>query len=1278
MADENWLDYLGRAWEGLQSGFERYNRAVPETILGSAMGDDPLSRVMHGLVTLLPIPGLRETLDEPAGDLMQGAPAWKRWEAAKAAQKQRGNFGLAQELGAETLVDPSTYMGFGIAGKLAKGLQTARDIQKAAGAAPKVGKATSAAIKGLQVANEFDESLSRIMGAPIEYPLRGLGTVAKKVGLTALSKSGQVAEHMGMITDALNEAKSLGYRYFGITVKGGKLARYGGSQAAREAENAGWKAIDQEIARLQNPAQRMRALQMRAYADDVAHRWGSETAGEAEVLKGERRFDELQPLWAARHQKVMQLQQSLLDTVSRVVDEPLEQTPEQMARANQIITDTERTIRETTRRTRGEVDAARARLQGQEYWSFVDEAFRFRGQQIRSVLDNAMGQIDDLFYPGARASGQPTFPETAGLRDLQGRMAELESLSAGLPNYFGKMSGERAQTLRNTWPSIERYASFVDRDRARVSRIVTDIQLRDASLFIDDVEDGAELLKRVNASAGAQSYEKKQLRDIIERWNQEGVDLLADDTLDLVVHRLRMDKRAEVGLKGPGPLLGPLQTAVQAFKEEVLLSPYFHEANTIGGVIMGAIKGVPPARVIRNLAENVVNLLRTRKVGRPSDVARLMKAWEQDVLPEGVEHSGIIEEMMSESGRIIPRGAAKTATGRIPTALRVAGSAVMGGLAGGPIGVVAGGLAGWKLPTIVAANRMLAGSIEHALRSTAWAFEKQKFLREQVPEFARWVERELSAVRPAVSRVPEGTGLATVEREVAGVAPGARAVVPAGATREMPRLTASGALEGEIIEPVRRAAATQAAQPIRTVQFRLDQRTIRSIVNGIKALDGEMGPKRLSQILTQNGVDVDDATRIVQRWMDLLAQGDKAGTKLSNVSNFDYARTDQLDDLLKVVFPFVIWPRRSIPFFLRALAEHPGFLLALNRYNTLSEEETAALPRRYQTMARTGRLGDFIAEHIFGVKGHMLTNPFQAIVPFGDVKAPREGAGTAEQVYDLMRQFGFSPGPWVDVPLTMTGLLDNKPYGDVLRHSELVKTLTGRDAEAPWQEALGAVQKAMTGDAPSGPGEWEDYLIQQRLAEMSVEETGEARNWEYVKAMENPNSPLYQQAKDEVRRQQRALLWGNFLQPAHGQLLPEAAEQAYQAQAGMPRAPRNEQGDIGPQGMEQAWQQYLQGDVAAWDQYRRDQDTVKQQSVEELLRYLEQHPLAETYGKAKGPVDAGTLLYRAREAAANDGRSNDAWVRSYLAWLRSHGFDTDEGDVGDEETVQRFLRERGQ
>lgn len=323
---------------------------------------------------------------------------------------------------------------------------------------------------------------------------------------------------------------------------------------------------------------------------------------------------------------------------------------------------------------------------------------------------------------------------------------------------------------------------------------------------------------------------------------------------------------------------------------------------------------------------------------------------------------------------------------------------------------------------------------------------------------------------------------------------------------------------------------------------------------------GLFSPKDVAQMAEKLSGDHDLARGFSQKWAGILDESNREGVRLANEINFDYGKETQLDAALRKLFAFHFWAVRNVPFYAVHLAENPGLAMALWRWNQLSREETEekGLTGRFAGMVSTGKLGfgDVLGEALFGRDGQVFFNPALYVSIMGQLRPPRTGEDDPwlRQALAAGQNFGLSPIPQVSMGLQATrnldptgqGLLGDNPAGNVFRASSLISALAGAaqgqpvDIEAPLKNVVG------------GSMDFNRYYILKRIAEKSVEETGQPNHPDYLAAMTNPSSPIYRQAAADVARDNLVTQTSGFM-GVPLKFLPETEARVRAEQKKMPK-----------------------------------------------------------------------------------------------------------------------------
>jgi hypothetical protein len=313
--------------------------------------------------------------------------------------------------------------------------------------------------------------------------------------------------------------------------------------------------------------------------------------------------------------------------------------------------------------------------------------------------------------------------------------------------------------------------------------------------------------------------------------------------------------------------------------------------------------------------------------------------------------------------------------------------------------------------------------------------------------------------------------------------------------------------------------------------------------------EGMVGPERVRKALVASGMSAMDAVKVAGDWRQLLYDGDKAGVDLAHHIHFDYADRRKVDDILQIFIPFVTWPTRNILYYSDHIKQYPFILEAPVKTFQTSERERQqeGLTKRFDRNLPLGDPGG-LASAIYGSPSEMWVNPsnlFSFAAQFRSPNRADEDAPATAGALEAAKAVGLGLWPYLDLPAQVLGAYGTKEFQDLLPMSNLFRS-TGKMNDVPfepepWKAALQKGQEIATGEkAVSLSGSpYRDYLIQKKLAEMSVRATGDANDPLYVQAMSNPNSQLYQLAEKEVDRSDFGAAVTRLVSPLALKQLPE-------------------------------------------------------------------------------------------------------------------------------------------
>ena len=519
--------------------------------------------------------------------------------------------------------------------------------------------------------------------------------------------------------------------------------------------------------------------------------------------------------------------------------------------------------------------------------------------------------------------------------------------------------------------------------------------------------------------------------------------------------------------------------SVQLWKELALLAPAYHFANTATGYFFSSKLGIDPETITRGLIANTkVNgeaikqaILRGEigDIQYDADTFSVLRDLRGDppsgLMPSPIQRqTGVAAELgaagperRSAWGRLNP-----VVAGGIGAAAGATGAAMAGEEEGDILkaGAIGAGVGGVALPRLTALNRVMAGIIESAMRGTAVHHKVQSLL-------------------------PEATAGFTAQLRAQARTPGVT-MTPTAAAPDM-----------------------------------YDE-----LAEWIEANAGRVSVDRMRRYAIETiGFAPDEAARVSGQWNTVINDLEEQGVRLSNSIHFDYEDVPNVTDWLRRtgVMPFLTWQTKAAPLMATILLQNPYFLVAISEYNQATERDIAEanLPKSLNGRVSTG-LGNHIVESIFGRPGEVYSNPFAPLIPMMDVFGQATGAdrpvygdSPQDRLLEQAQRLGLGVSPFIRFPLETVGALDES-QGNLVRQSGLIEAGTGVNPEAAVREGSRRFARAMGADRDEvmTSSAATDYRVRQRIVEMSGgEPTGE-----YLRAMDDPEHPIFKEALASVRR----------------------------------------------------------------------------------------------------------------------------------------------------------------
>lgn len=318
-------------------------------------------------------------------------------------------------------------------------------------------------------------------------------------------------------------------------------------------------------------------------------------------------------------------------------------------------------------------------------------------------------------------------------------------------------------------------------------------------------------------------------------------------------------------------------------------------------------------------------------------------------------------------------------------------------------------------------------------------------------------------------------------------------------------------------------------------QFPIDpsRRDFRYIIDQVNERGIYFSPNDLFKWGSEIGLDIDDAKDLAQRWANHIDDAAQDGIALANKRHVKYTHYTNLEKFIDAFSPFTRWGIRMVPNFMEIIATAPAFSVTTSRLNAINKEEAEqlGLSPSFKRMANAGKLGDAVAEKMFGRPGgKTFTDPSRVINPYAASVTAGSNARYAENPIEQIAEMSpFRPYPLV-------GLAGQTAAGALETFVPPTKQLlpTGRETTLPnfsrWSPVTGAFPGA------GGPELWQSAFkgltsgfmdpysyrtadVQKRLGEMAVTQTGYPDHPLHMAARSQPGSELHRQATREVDRE---------------------------------------------------------------------------------------------------------------------------------------------------------------
>jgi hypothetical protein len=299
----------------------------------------------------------------------------------------------------------------------------------------------------------------------------------------------------------------------------------------------------------------------------------------------------------------------------------------------------------------------------------------------------------------------------------------------------------------------------------------------------------------------------------------------------------------------------------------------------------------------------------------------------------------------------------------------------------------------------------------------------------------------------------------------------------------------------------------------------------------------DYSPEKVREWVIKSGGSDDVATDISNLWRVGIDEASLAGEDLAIKVHFQFADERVIEDKLKLrhILPFHIWATRNIPFYIETIAQNPQIVRAFQAYDRASdaEREQMGLSQRFEGKLQLPGPFNTLAELMLGPGIHAF-NPMIAFSIADQFKGspyiPDEekgGPGMLGKAIMQGQRAGFTPAPWIDLPLNVAGIYGaREPFG-IWRHGDVVagsvEAATGVDVDfkptveiaTHLRNKLSPVTGVQKVDTVSN-SQFLDRAINNKIRQYAIEEGTGADDPDYKLAATDPESEIYKRARAEV------------------------------------------------------------------------------------------------------------------------------------------------------------------
>ena len=292
------------------------------------------------------------------------------------------------------------------------------------------------------------------------------------------------------------------------------------------------------------------------------------------------------------------------------------------------------------------------------------------------------------------------------------------------------------------------------------------------------------------------------------------------------------------------------------------------------------------------------------------------------------------------------------------------------------------------------------------------------------------------------------------------------------------------------------------------------------LFNFISQKNWLVDPETVTNTAQQLGVDPASASQIGVIWRDLNGEAQQFGEQYMAGTNLIFNRDTNLLALARNFIPFPVWPFQNAPYYAKQAIKFPGLSPTIATYlqTANQNQQQSGLTQKVNgkiPLVQTGQ------STIFGNPLNFLSAASQFAPPYTQ---PSDTQTFLDKVYQALNQVGINVSPLVQTATQAVGLSGVGSDFPTVAHlttpfNAAGEALTGQptNLEGALQAPLNALRNTV---APQAAPQvtYPEYQIRQRIAELSLENTGKAwyNNPTYEAAMIDPSNPIYKQAAQQV------------------------------------------------------------------------------------------------------------------------------------------------------------------